>query len=149
MRTIHYFYYLSVELIVSPNLSFSSTLSVNLLYIYAKILYSEISSHTVVEHFRSIRRKNKKKMRNSTFLIFFAACVLLPASPIIDGAKILSIFPFPGPSQYIFASGLLKELARRGHEVTSISVFPQQKPLKNFRDIEIPENKGLFDGCIL
>lgn len=85
-------------------------------------------------------------MHYATFFIFFAYAVLYTATPITSGAKILSIFPFPGPSQYIFASELLKELARRGHEVTSISVYPQQKPLNNFRDIEIPENSALFEG---
>lgn len=60
-------------------------------------------------------------------------------------AKILSLFAYPGPSQYIMASALLKGLAERGHQVTSISTFPQKKPLKNFRDIPILENSKLFD----
>ncbi|XP_037952730.1 UDP-glucosyltransferase 2-like [Teleopsis dalmanni] len=60
-----------------------------------------------------------------------------------DSAKILSVFAYPGPSQYIFASAILKKLTERGHEVTSISMFPQQKPVKNFRDIYIPENANL------
>ncbi|XP_023293697.2 UDP-glucosyltransferase 2-like [Lucilia cuprina] len=64
---------------------------------------------------------------------------------VTNGAKILSIFGFPGPSQYIMASALLKGLAERGHEVTSISTFPQKTPVKNFRDIAVMENAKLFD----
>ncbi|XP_065354388.1 UDP-glucosyltransferase 2-like [Calliphora vicina] len=63
-----------------------------------------------------------------------------------NGAKILSIFGYPGPSQYIMASALLKGLAERGHEVTSISTFPQKTAVKNFRDIAVMENAKLFDG---
>ncbi|XP_075147412.1 uncharacterized protein LOC142221545 [Haematobia irritans] len=66
-------------------------------------------------------------------------------SPIIYGAKILSIFGFPGPSQYIFITPLLKALAERGHEVVSISTFPQKEPIKNFRDIAVMENSQLYD----
>lgn len=64
----------------------------------------------------------------------------------IQGAKILSIFGYPGPSQYIMASALLKGLAERGHEVTSISTFPQKTPIKNFRDIAVMENSKIFEG---
>ncbi|XP_075163346.1 UDP-glucosyltransferase 2-like [Haematobia irritans] len=65
-----------------------------------------------------------------------------------QGAKILSIFPYPGPSQYIYISALLKALADRGHEVTSISTYPQKEPLKNFRDIIVTENIHLFEDYI-
>ncbi|XP_058975190.1 UDP-glucosyltransferase 2-like [Musca domestica] len=66
-----------------------------------------------------------------------------------EGAKILSIFPYSGPSQYIFISPLLKALAEKGHEVTSISTFPQKKPLKNFRDIAVMENSKIFDEMLI
>ena len=64
----------------------------------------------------------------------------------VNSAKILSVFGYPGPSQYIMASTFLKALAERGHEVTSVSPFPQKKPLKNFRDIPVMENSKLFEG---
>ncbi|KAM7361144.1 UDP-glucosyltransferase 2-like isoform 2-T2 [Cochliomyia hominivorax] len=54
-------------------------------------------------------------------------------------AKILAIFPFPGPSQYILVQPYLKTLATRGHEVTVINAFPQKTPIKIFRDIYVPE----------
>ncbi|XP_036330023.1 UDP-glucosyltransferase 2-like isoform X1 [Rhagoletis pomonella] len=64
-------------------------------------------------------------------------------------AKILSIFPFPGPSQYICVQAYLKELAARGHEVTSISAFPQKKPLANFRDISMEEVLNGYEETIV
>ncbi|XP_016950388.1 UDP-glycosyltransferase UGT5 [Drosophila biarmipes] len=63
--------------------------------------------------------------------------LILPAC--LQAARILAVFPFPGPSQYINVVPYLKELASRGHQVTSINAFPQKKPVNNFRDIPIPE----------
>ncbi|GAB0101025.1 hypothetical protein DMENIID0001_171430 [Sergentomyia squamirostris] len=52
--------------------------------------------------------------------------------------KILMVFPSFSQSHLIVAAGLLKGLAKKGHEVTMVSPFPQTKPLKNYRDIVIP-----------
>ncbi|XP_013113908.2 UDP-glucosyltransferase 2 [Stomoxys calcitrans] len=79
------------------------------------------------------------------------ALALVISTSLVDfgqGAKILSIFPYPGPSQYIYISALLKALAERGHEVTSISTYPQKEKLKNFRDVAVMENIHLFEGFI-
>ncbi|TMW48120.1 hypothetical protein DOY81_006793 [Sarcophaga bullata] len=54
-------------------------------------------------------------------------------------ARILAIFPFPGPSQYILVQPYLKTLAKRGHEVTVINAFPQKSAINNYRDIYVPE----------
>ena len=78
------------------------------------------------------------------FIIFCTVFTILLNQT--DGAKILSVFGFPGPSQYIMASTLLKGLAERGHQVTSISTFPQKSPVKNFRDIAVMENSHLYEG---
>ncbi|XP_016924989.4 UDP-glycosyltransferase UGT5 [Drosophila suzukii] len=66
-----------------------------------------------------------------------ALLLVLPAC--LQAARILAIFPFPGPSQYINVVPYLKKLASRGHQMTSINAFPQKKPVNNFRDIPIPE----------
>ncbi|XP_053664192.1 UDP-glycosyltransferase UGT5-like [Anopheles marshallii] len=55
----------------------------------------------------------------------------------VEGAKILAILPTSARSHFIVGSALTKELARRGHEMTVINTFPQKKPLKNYRDIDI------------
>ncbi|XP_058980270.1 LOW QUALITY PROTEIN: UDP-glucosyltransferase 2-like [Musca domestica] len=81
-------------------------------------------------------------------ILIFALFVSFAIFNSAEGAKILSIFPYSGPSQYIFISPLLKALAERGHEVTSISTFPQKKPLKNFRDVVVMENSKIFDEMV-
>jgi hypothetical protein len=53
-----------------------------------------------------------------------------------DGANILGIFPMPARSHMIIHSALMKELARRGHQVTVFSPFPEKHPIQNFTDIE-------------
>lgn len=66
-------------------------------------------------------------------------------APNVETAKILSVFAFPGPSQYIYAKALLTALADRGHDVTSITVFPENKTLKNFREVGVPQNLALAE----
>lgn len=76
----------------------------------------------------------------SILLIFILN--ILKIQNVVESAKILTVFPQGSRSHYIACEVILKELARRGHEVTSISYFPQKEPLKNFRDIalEMPES---------
>ncbi|XP_076655686.1 UDP-glucosyltransferase 2 [Halictus rubicundus] len=54
-----------------------------------------------------------------------------------NGARILGVFPYPGKSHYIVYETLMKKLAEKGHEVVSVSHFPQKKPLANFTDVDI------------
>jgi glucuronosyltransferase len=53
------------------------------------------------------------------------------------GAKILGIFPFQGKSHFIMASALLQELAKRGHDVTVISHYPQTEKIANYTDVYV------------
>jgi len=53
-----------------------------------------------------------------------------------DGANILGIFPIPVNRHMTVHSPLMKELARRGHQVTVFSPFPEKYPIQNFTDIE-------------
>ncbi|XP_058459801.1 UDP-glucosyltransferase 2-like [Malaya genurostris] len=55
-----------------------------------------------------------------------------------DTAKILCFFPTASKSHVLGAQQLLKNLARRNHEVTMVSAFPLSKPVPNYRDIYIP-----------
>ncbi|XP_021934412.1 UDP-glucuronosyltransferase 2B20-like [Zootermopsis nevadensis] len=52
-------------------------------------------------------------------------------------AQILGIFPFPAKSHQIVLLALTRELARRGHQVTVISPFPEKKPIPNLKYIEV------------
>ena len=42
----------------------------------------------------------------------------------------------PAKSHMTVQSALMKELARRGHQVTVFSPFPEKYPIENFTDIE-------------
>lgn len=53
----------------------------------------------------------------------------------VQSSRVLAVFPFPGRSQYIFAEQYLKELARKGHNVTVINTFGSDKVEPNFRVI--------------
>jgi glucuronosyltransferase len=61
---------------------------------------------------------------------------LLPVA-LNDGAKILGMFPIPAKSHLIVDKALMLELARRGHEITMVSGFPENKPVPNYTDIVV------------
>jgi hypothetical protein len=60
-------------------------------------------------------------------------------------AQILGIFPIPAKSHNTVFTALTRELARRGHQVTVISSFPEKKPIPNLTDIEV--EMVLKDTC--
>ena len=62
--------------------------------------------------------------------------VLVPVA-ICRGDKVLGVFPFPSRSHMIVQKSLMFELARRGHEVTVVSAFPENKVIPNYTDIEV------------
>ena len=51
--------------------------------------------------------------------------------------KILGIFPYPIKSHYAEFEPLLLALSERGHNVTVISHFPQERPVRNYQDISL------------
>lgn len=61
----------------------------------------------------------------------------LITNQISNGYKILGIFPHGGKSHFNMFVPILRELARRGHEVTVISHFPEKQPLPNYTDISL------------
>lgn len=75
-------------------------------------------------------------------LIFVATFILQN----VESAKILAVFPFPGPSQYILVEPYLKALAAKGHEMTVINAFPQKQPISNFRDVPVIEVHANYAG---
>ncbi|KAM7343503.1 UDP-glucosyltransferase 2-like isoform 2-T2 [Cochliomyia hominivorax] len=76
--------------------------------------------------------------------IKYLIIVLCVRSLTLEAAHILSLFGVPLPSQYAFIEPLLKQLAARGHQITSISNYPQKQPIENFRDVVVEKNKNLF-----
>uniref|UniRef100_A0A1I8NMW5 UDP-glucuronosyltransferase n=1 Tax=Stomoxys calcitrans TaxID=35570 RepID=A0A1I8NMW5_STOCA len=85
----------------------------------------------------------------SNLILLLLLNIVLNICPPMQGAKILSVFGYPGPSQYFFITPLLKTLAERGHEVVSVSVYPQKEPVKNFRDIPVMTNAHIFDDMMV
>ncbi|XP_054084659.1 UDP-glucosyltransferase 2-like [Zeugodacus cucurbitae] len=81
--------------------------------------------------------------------IAIALWILACFTNSLESAKILAIFPFRGPSQYICVQSYLRTLASRGHEITSVSAFPQKTPLKNFRDITLQIEQSNHDEQII
>lgn len=55
----------------------------------------------------------------------------------IRALNILGIYPYPGKSHFLVFRVYLQELARRGHNVTVISHFPEREPLPNYYDISL------------
>nr|CAD7591387.1 unnamed protein product [Timema genevievae] len=73
--------------------------------------------------------------------------VLGTFSTCCHSANILGIFPFPARSHLILITSLMKELASRGHQVTVVSHFPQEKPLQNYTDIKLSfKMESIFDS---
>lgn len=50
----------------------------------------------------------------------------------IESYNILAIFPQQSKSHFVMFERLLKELAKRGHEVDVVGHFPQKKPLPRY-----------------
>ncbi|KAJ3642461.1 hypothetical protein Zmor_025249 [Zophobas morio] len=61
-----------------------------------------------------------------------------------DSYKILTLFHIPIKSHHILASKLVKELARKGHEVTFVTPFPEKTPEKNVKEISLEGLQALF-----
>ncbi|XP_030374417.1 uncharacterized protein LOC115623986 [Scaptodrosophila lebanonensis] len=120
------------------------------------IIYSlfQVVKRTLVGRKSNLSSKNDpkvksqftSKMRFVRYIALLCFCVAFPSS--LKGERILAIFPFPGPSQYINVVPYLKGLAARGHEVTSVNAFPQKQPVKNFRDIAVLEVHKNYDDLI-
>jgi glucuronosyltransferase len=64
-----------------------------------------------------------------------AVFVVLTSLTGCNGARVLGLFPLSSPSHAAVNHALVKELARRGHQVTVVSPFPQKIPIANYTDI--------------
>lgn len=71
------------------------------------------------------------KIKILSFALFFCAFQFSSAS------RILFLFPSPSQSHLIVVKGLSTTLAERGHDVTVVSPFPLEKPMKNYRDVKV------------
>ncbi|XP_061398120.1 UDP-glucosyltransferase 2-like [Musca vetustissima] len=92
-------------------------------------------------------------MKCSNTFLLIVAYLFINLIQQNESAKILAIFPFPGPSQYILVKPFLKTLAARGHELTVLNAFPSKENVKNYRDIPIMEaheiQKYYMQGAVI
>jgi hypothetical protein len=64
------------------------------------------------------------------------------------GANLRGVFPVPARSHLILQKTLMFQLARRGHEVTDVSSFPENKAIPNYTDIEFKTSmKDLLESA--
>lgn len=73
------------------------------------------------------------------------SCLLLLVR-INESYKVLGIFHTFSKSHYIAGGALMKGLAAKGHDVTVISPFPQDKPIKNYHDVTVLGIDKLVEG---
>ncbi|XP_068632421.1 UDP-glycosyltransferase UGT5-like isoform X2 [Battus philenor] len=70
-----------------------------------------------------------------------ASLVILTWSLVIlhdvNSARILGLFPHPGKSHQMVFEPLLRELAKRGHHITTVSFFPLKNPPENYTDVSL------------
>ena len=71
--------------------------------------------------------------------------LLIAMLPATHSAKILGIFPVPANSHNIVFTAVTRELARRGHQLTVISTFPEKTPIPNITYIGV--QMFLSDAC--
>ena len=79
------------------------------------------------------------------FVYFLTIGILLHNA---EAAKILFFGPTPSKSHLIVSRHLLMELVKRGHEVTKVSSFPENKQIENYRDISLPIRSDLIGMLI-
>nr|QIK00368.1 UDP-glycosyltransferase [Xylotrechus quadripes] len=62
--------------------------------------------------------------------------------------NILGIFPHLGKSHFDVFLPLMRALTEKGHTVTVISNFPREKPIKNYKDIDIGAKSMIWQDVI-
>ncbi|XP_029165274.1 UDP-glucuronosyltransferase 2A3-like [Nylanderia fulva] len=62
---------------------------------------------------------------------------ILTWEQVVNGYRILGLFPLHGKSHWVMQEELMKGLAKRGHQVDVITHFPLKKPIPNYTDISL------------
>lgn len=62
---------------------------------------------------------------------------ILTYDQVVNGYRILGVFPLQGKSHWIMQEELMKGLAKHGHQVDVITHFPLKKPIPNYTDISL------------
>ncbi|EFN68484.1 hypothetical protein EAG_10458 [Camponotus floridanus] len=62
---------------------------------------------------------------------------ILICNQIVDGHRILGIFPSNSRNYWIMQEELMKGLVKRGYQVDVVTHFPQKNPIPNYTDINL------------
>lgn len=66
----------------------------------------------------------------------------------VEPLSILGVFPYQGRSHFYVFESYLRELADKGHNITVISHFPLNKPIKNYHDISLAGKSIVFENVL-
>lgn len=88
--------------------------------------------------------KHGNKMRVAlliTSVLLFLTCT--------NSVRILAIFPMLSHSHYTIGHTLMKELAKRGHEITFVSLFPEKEKVNNLTSVVLDGIQQKYQGMYL
>lgn len=91
---------------------------------------------------------DSETMHEANNLITLLSALLCISINCVCGAKILAVCPWPGRSHFVFKEPLLLELAKRGHQVTVLSHFPQDTKTPNYTDISLVGSRIILDNSL-
>lgn len=84
-------------------------------------------------------------MKATSLTVILSLILLIDYSTCLN---ILGIFPYQGKSHFFVFRVYLRELARRGHDVTVISHFPESDAPKNYHDVSLAGSVDPIEGDV-
>lgn len=95
--------------------------------------------------YRAVSGLEPTKMKISTVAILFSTLVI---TDYASSLNILGIYPYQGKSHFFVFRVFLLELAKRGHNVTVISHFPEKDAPPNYHDISLAGSVKPIEGDV-
>lgn len=75
-------------------------------------------------------------------LVSFCLAFIISQSSLIDGYRILGLFPLAGKSHWVMMEALMIGLAERGHQVDVLTQFKIKNPHPNYNEILLKNEVG-------
>ncbi|XP_015175625.1 PREDICTED: UDP-glucuronosyltransferase 1-4-like, partial [Polistes dominula] len=75
-------------------------------------------------------------------VVLFSLAFIICQSSMIDGYRILGLFPINGKSHWVMIEALMRGLAERGHQVDVFTFFKTKNQHTNYNEILITDNIG-------
>lgn len=74
-------------------------------------------------------------------MLISISIILIVTVPSDDAYRILSIFPFQSRSHHMMFDAIIKSLARKGHQMDVMTLYPLKKPMQNYNVVVNLEGK--------